>query len=247
MTATLTFFFPMWNEEAMIRRTTDAARETGAELVGRGEVADYEILIVDDGSTDATGRIADELAAADRRVRVVHHPTRRTLGGSVRTGLAQARGDMILYSDADLPFDMKEVGTALRLLRVQDADIVSAYRFHRAGEGSRRVIYSYVYNALVRHLLGLRLRDVNFAFKLLRREVLAHVELYSEGSFIDAELLAKAQRRGFRIVQFGVEYCLRTGGRSTLSSPRVIGAILREMAVLVPSVKRVRPLAERPR
>jgi len=241
----LTFMFPMWNEEEMIHRTVDAARETASDLVASGEIGDYEILIVDDGSTDKTGTIADELAAADDHVRVVHHEVNRNLGGSVRTGLAEARCDLVLYTDADMPFDLADLGKALRLMRVYEADILSAYRLDRTGEGVKRTVYSYVYNSMVRMLLGMRIRDVNFAFKLLRRDILRHIELESEGSFIDVELLAKAQRRGFHIIQFGVDYFPRDRGTSTLSSPAVISTILKELVRLVPSLRRVERLPER--
>ena len=243
----LTFFFPMWNEEEMILRTVAAARETGDELVDGGEIGRYEILIVDDASTDRTGEIADDLAASDPHVRVVHHDRNRKLGGSVRTGLAEASGSLVLYTDADMPFDMNDLHKALRLLRVYDADIVSAYRFDRTGEGAQRALYSHIYNTIIKLLLRLRIRDVNFAFKLVRREVLQHIDLVSEGSFIDAELLAKAQRRGFHIIQFGVDYFPRARGTSTLSSPTVIVKIVRELATLLPSVRKVQPLPERMR
>ena len=243
----LTFFFPMWNEEEMILRTVAAARETGDELVDGGEIGRYEILIVDDASTDRTGEIADDLAASDPHVRVVHHDRNRKLGGSVRTGLAEASGSLVLYTDADMPFDMNDLHKALRLLRVYDADIVSAYRFDRTGEGAQRALYSHIYNTIIKLLLRLRIRDVNFAFKLVRRQVLQHIDLVSEGSFIDAELLAKAQRRGFHIIQFGVDYFPRARGTSTLSSPTVIVKIVRELATLLPSVRKVQPLPERMR
>lgn len=239
----LTFFFPMWNEEEMILRTVDAAREVGDDLVERGELGAYEILIVDDASTDGTGKIADELASTDPRIRVVHHPENRKLGGSVRTGLAEASCELVLYTDADMPFDLADLFKALRLMRVYGADIVTAYRFDRTGEGARRAIYSHVYNSMVKSFLRLRIRDVNFAFKLLRRDVLDHIDLVSQGSFIDAELLAKAQRRGYHIIQFGVDYFPRARGTSTLSSPKVIVNILKELATVYPSVRKVQPLS----
>ena len=241
----LTFMFPMWNEEEMIHRTVDAARETASDLVASGQIGEYEILIVDDASTDKTAAIADELAAADDHVRVVHHEVNRKLGGSVRTGLAEARCDLVLYTDADMPFDLADLGKALRLMRVYEADILSAYRLDRTGEGVKRTVYSYVYNSMVRMLLGMRIRDVNFAFKVLRRDILRHIDLESEGSFIDVELLAKAQRRGFHIIQFGVDYFPRDRGTSTLSSPAVISTILKELVRLIPSLRRVERLPER--
>jgi glycosyltransferase involved in cell wall biosynthesis len=240
----LTIFFPAWNEEAMIERAVGAARDAAEDLVDEGEIDTYEILIIDDASTDDTPAIADKMAAADPRVRVVHHPENRKLGGSLRTGFAEARGDLILYTDADLPFDMAEARKAVRLLRIYDADIVSAFRLDRTGEGLRRAVYSYVYNHLVRSLLGLRLRDVNFACKLVRRRVLDHLDLKSDGSFIDVELLARAQGLGFQIVQFGVDYFPRTRGISTLSSNAVIVHILGEMVTLSRELKAIEPLPE---
>ena len=234
------FVFPMWNEESIIERTIAAAAEAGDRLIEEGEVADYEIVVVDDASTDATGPLADRLAAANRRIRVVHHPRNRKLGGSIRTGFAEASGDFVLYTDADLPFDLIETVRAMRLLRIYEADIVSAYRFDRTGEGPRRAIYSYAYNTLIRLLFGVRVRDVNFAFKLMRGAVLDKVELTSEGSFIDAELLCRAEAAGFRTVQFGVDYFPRYRGESTLSSPRVILTMVQELRRLRPELRALR-------
>jgi glycosyltransferase involved in cell wall biosynthesis len=234
------FFFPVWNEEAIIERTVAAAVEAGDRLVEEGEVDTYEILLVDDASTDRTPVMLDAMAEADPRLRVIHHPQNRKLGGTLKTGFAEARGDVVLYTDADLPFDLVDVVRAMRLLRVYDADIVSAYRLDRTGEGPRRAAYSYAYNLLVRTALRLRVRDVNFAFKLVRRSVLDKVQLRSEGSFIDAELLSRAEAAGFTTIQFGVDYFPRTRGQSTLSSPAVIGTILREMATLAPELRALR-------
>ncbi|MFM9136694.1 MAG: glycosyltransferase family 2 protein, partial [Actinomycetota bacterium] len=168
-------FFPMWNEEEYLQRAVNAAAELGDELVAAGTVTDYEMIIVNDASTDATPRLADEAARNNPRVRVVHHPTNRKLGGSIKSGFAAATGDVVLYTDADLPFDMREVHKALRLMGQYEADVVAAYRFDRTGEGYVRVVYSFFYNLLVRVLFGCRFRDVNFAFKLVRRSVLERV------------------------------------------------------------------------
>lgn len=225
----LSVFFPMWNEQDYIYPTVDAARDICELMVADGEIGDYEIVIVDDASTDSTGVIADELAKDDPHIRVVHHSVNRRLGGCIKTGFASARGDLVLYTDADLPCDLAELRKALRLLRYYRADVVSAYRHDRTGEGPRRVVYSWIYNWLISIVFGLRIRDVNFAFKLCRRSMFEKIELTSEGSFIDAELLIRAHGLGFRIIQFGVDYFPRSVGVSTLSSGSVIGKILREM------------------
>ncbi|MFM2078359.1 MAG: hypothetical protein RJA49_2249 [Actinomycetota bacterium] len=238
----LSIFFPMWNEEAYIHRAVGYAKEECEILIGQGDILDYELIIVDDASTDRTPQLADELAAADPRVKVVHHPVNRKLGGSIKTGFAAATGDLVLYTDADLPFDMAEVRQAVRLLRYYEADIVSAYRHDRTGEGSSRAIYTFFYNVLIRSLFGVRLRDINFAFKLCRTEVFEHIQLKSEGSFIDAELIISAKKYGYEVIQFGVDYFPRTRGESTLASLGVIKKIVTEMFELRKDLKDIKPV-----
>ncbi|MEY4371777.1 MAG: hypothetical protein RL219_546 [Actinomycetota bacterium] len=242
---TLSIFFPMWNEEAYVHRAIDAATAACTELIEQGEISDYELIIVDDASTDATPRLADELAAADRHVRVVHHPVNRKLGGAMKTGFATATGDLVLYTDADLPFDMAEVAKACRIMRLYESDIVSAYRHDRTGEGALRAVYTFIYNLLIRRLFGVRMRDINFAFKLCKRRIFDHIELVSEGSFIDAELIIRAKKLGFEVTQFGVDYFPRTRGVSTLSSPKVILKIVREMFALRRELRGITPVVVR--
>ena len=239
----LSVFYPMWNEEGYIERALAFGRRACEELVDAGEIGDYELIVVDDASTDATGEIADKLAADDAHIRVVHHSKNRKLGGAMKSGFAAATGDLVLYTDADLPFDMSELPRAVRLMREYEVDIVSAYRFDRTGEGSLRAVYTFVYNALIKLLFDVRLRDINFAFKLCRRRIFDHIELRSEGSFIDAELMIRASRLGYEILQFGVDYFPRTRGTSTLSSPGVILTILREMSQLRTGLEQITPLS----
>ena len=234
----------MWNEEDYIHRAIGSAKTECEVALAARQIGDYELIIVDDASTDATPRLADELAAADPRVRVVHHPKNRKLGGSMKSGFAAARGDLVLYTDADLPWDMSEMHRALRLLDYYGADIVSAYRHDRTGEGASRAVYTFFYNVLIRRMFGVRLRDINFAFKLCRRRIFEHVELRSEGSFIDAELIIRAKRLGYQVIQFGVDYFPRTRGESTLASLGVIRTIVREMWQLRSALRGIKPLPE---
>ena len=215
----------MYNEEAYARRAVAAAR---AVLVAA--VPDWEIVIVDDASTDGTGALADALAREDPRVRVIHNPVNRRLGGALRAGYAAATKDLVFYTDADLPVDLEVLPRAMRLLEYQQADVVAAYRFDRTSEGLVRALYTFCYNHLIRTLFGLRVRDVNFAFKLFRRSVLEKFTLTSEGSFIDAEFLLRARKAGCVIIQIGLDYFPRTRGTSTLGSVPVILAILRDLA-----------------
>jgi glycosyltransferase involved in cell wall biosynthesis len=238
----ITIFFPAYNEEMYVRRAVEAAREVVELMVQRGEISDYEILIINDASTDNTASVAEELAAGDESVRVIHHEVNRGLGGAMKSGFAHATKEVILYSDIDLPFDMMELTKAYRFMRYYEADIVSAFRFDRTGEGLRRLIYSKCYNALIMTLFRLRVKDVNFAFKLIRKSVFDHIVLKADGSFIDAELLIKADRLGMRIIQFGTNYFHRSRGISTLSSWKVIFKILGELSSFYRELKSIKPI-----
>jgi glycosyltransferase involved in cell wall biosynthesis len=220
----LTVVFPMYNEEAYLHRAVAAVHDALTPDF------DYEIVVVNDASTDRTGEMADALAREDPRLRVVHNPVNRRLGGALRAGYAVATRDLIFYTDADLPIDLHELPRAVRLLLYQQADVVAAYRFDRTSEGPLRALYTFFYNHLIRTLFGLKVRDVNFAFKLFRRSVLDRIALQSEGSFIDAEFLLRARKAGCPIIQIGLDYFPRTRGLSTLASFGVIATILREMA-----------------
>lgn len=225
--------FPMYNEEDYIHRAVRAARDILSEVA-----PDWEIVIVDDKSTDRTGELAEALAREDPRIKVVHNAVNRKLGGSLRAGYAAVTKDLVLYTDADLPFDLQELGRAVRLLEYQEADVLSAYRFDRTSEGFVRTVYSFFYNLLIRVAFSLPIKDVNFSFKLFRRELLTRIELKSEGSFIDAEFLVRARKAGASIIQIGVDYFPRSRGVSTLSSPGVIAKILGEMAQLYRELRR---------
>jgi glycosyltransferase involved in cell wall biosynthesis len=225
----------MFNEEENIEHALACAEEV-LERVG----GDYEILVVDDASTDGSPALVREAAAANLRIRMLSHEVNRKLGAALKTGFAEAAKELVLYMDADLPFDPQEIGRAIRALEITRADVVAGYRHDRTTEGLLRTIYSYCYNTLIGVLFGWPHRDINFSFKLLRREVLAAVELKSEGSLIDAELIVKAKNLGFSIQQLGIDYFPRTRGRSTLSSPGVIWKMLKELAQLYPEMRHPR-------
>lgn len=219
--ASLSLVYPMFNEIENIETAVREGLRVGCQMAD-----DFEVIVVDDASTDGCGALADEMALRDPRVRVIHHPTNRKLGGALRTGFAAARSEWILYIDSDLPIQMDDALGALPLTR--RADAVIGWRKTRA-ESARREVISKGYNFLIRLLFGLRVRDVNFAFKLFRREHYAKMRLTSEGSFIDAELLIGLRRAGARVAEIGLDYYPRVAGVSTLASNRVILVILKEM------------------
>ncbi|HLL56112.1 MAG TPA: glycosyltransferase family 2 protein [Myxococcaceae bacterium] len=224
----ISLFFPAWNEEDYVERAVTRAMTVLSRLTD-----DYEIIVVNDASTDRTQEIAEGLAAKHpQHVRVMTHPVNLKLGGAMRTGFSSSTKDVVVYSDIDLPFDLNELERALHLMEYLEADMICAFRFDRTSEGAKRIVYSFFYNLLIRSLFNVQVKDVNFSFKMVHRRVLESIELKSQGSFIDAELVVKAIRRGFRVFQMGVDYFPRTRGISTLASPAVIGKIVRELLQL---------------
>lgn len=225
----ISLFFPAWNEEDYVERAVSRALQVLPRLTD-----DFEIIIVNDASTDRTQEICEQLCRKHRQLRLINHPVNLKLGGAMRTGLAASTKDIVVYSDIDLPFDLDEVERAIHLMDYLEADMICAFRHDRTSEGAKRIVYSYVYNTLIRSLFSVSIKDINFSFKVMHRRVLEAIELRSQGSFIDAELVIKAIRRGFRVFQMGVDYFPRTRGISTLASPQVIAKMMRELVQLYP-------------
>ena len=232
----ISLVIPMFNEEANIEHAIAYAVDALAQ-----HSRHYEIVIVDDASTDDSPELVRRAIAGNPRIRLIRHEFNQKLGTSLRTGFAAAKYDLVLYMDADLPFDPDALGRAIRAINVTRADMIAGYRFDRTTEGWRRSVYTIVWNWMVRLLFGISVRDVNFSFKLMKREVLDAVDLKSEGSLIDAELIVKAIKRGFSVQQIGLDYFPRVHGTSHLSSPDVIVKMLRELITLYPEMNRRAP------
>ena len=223
----ISFIFPAWNEEEYVKMAVLEANKALKEITDN-----YEVIIVDDGSTDKTGEIVERLAEKDSRIKVLYHKKNQKLGKAIRTGISAAQKDLILYSDIDLPFDFREINKMIDLMELSNADIISAFRFNRAEKELRRAIYSFFYNLLIKILFRINIKDINCPAKLFKKLIFEKVDLKSNGSFIDAELIIKSIKRGYKVRQMGVEYFPRTKSRSRASSPGVIWGILKEMILL---------------
>jgi glycosyltransferase involved in cell wall biosynthesis len=203
---------PCHNEEANV-----AAAVRMAVLAGTMNALAYEVIVVDDGSRDGTYAVATRLAAGDPHVRVVHHEANRGYGAALRTGIAASRQPWILLTDADLQFDLAELAA---FVPYADAhDLVAGYRLQRRDPARRRLAAA-AWNRLVARALGIRVRDVDCAFKLVRRSLIEDVELVSDGAAISAELFARC--RGARVCELGVEHRPRAAGRQSGLRPRVV-------------------------
>ncbi|MGQ0803336.1 MAG: glycosyltransferase family 2 protein [Actinomycetota bacterium] len=219
----LSAFFPAHDEAANLEATVDAALTVLKGLALR----EFDVIVVDDGSTDGTSAIADELAERHDSVRVIHHDTNRGYGAALQSGLTAARLEWIFYSDSDCQFDLSEL--ALLLPFAEENDAVIGYRANRS-EGVVRKVNQFLWTRVVRALVGLNVRDVDCAFKLLRRSSVEAIRpLASEGAVISAELLVKLQRAGARIKQVPVTHHPRPAGRPSGGSPRVIARAFREL------------------
>jgi glycosyltransferase involved in cell wall biosynthesis len=228
----LSLVIPMYNEEENIEH----ALAWGMAALNQ-YCEEWEVIVVDDASHDRSPAIVEAASQRDCRIRLLRHEVNRKLGGALKTGFAAASKQLVLYMDADLPFDPAAIGPAIRALEFTGADMIAGYRLDRTTEGFVRTVYSYLYNFLIGLLFGWPHRDINFSFKLLRRAVLDAIELRSEGALIDAELVVKAKNLGFVIQQIGLDYFPRTRGKSTLSSPTVILKIFAELVRLFPDMR----------
>ncbi len=217
----LSIVLPAYNEEANLAVVTESAVSFLREHAN-----DFEIIIVNDGSSDGTGRLIRELRRRHPEVKEIEHPVNRGYGASLRDGFAACRHEWLFFTDSDHQF---RIDSLLELLPLKDrADIIVGFRKNRQDLWTR-LFLSWGYNLLMRLLFKVRVRDIDCAFKLLRKEVLDAVEIESDRFFVNTELLVKAQSCGLRIAETGVDHFPRQMDRSKVSL-KEIPRTLREVA-----------------
>jgi glycosyltransferase involved in cell wall biosynthesis len=230
--AELSYFFPAHDEAENIEALVAEALPALKAMAQR-----FEIIAVDDGSTDGTAEIADRLAAAHPDVvRVVHHPANAGFGAAVRSGLRAARFELVCFTDGDRQFRIADLSRLLSRMEepgpgLGGPDVVAGYRIKRA-DPAIRLAYARIYRACLRLFFGLRVRDPDCACKLFRRQALEGVRVESAGAFLSAELLIKIEERGGRIVEQGVPHYARTAGRASGADPRVVARAVRDFWTL---------------
>jgi glycosyltransferase involved in cell wall biosynthesis len=209
----LSFFFPAYNDGGTI-----ASLVIRAVQVAGGLTPDFEVIVVNDGSADATAQIIDELARTYPQVRAIHHSENRGYGAALRTGFASATKDLIAYTDGDAQYDPAEVELLWKHL-TPDADMVNGYKISRS-DPLHRIVIGRVYHHTVKLLFRLQVRDVDCDFRLMRREVFDRVRLERDTGVICLEMMRKIQDAGFRIVEVPVHHYHRTHGRSQFFNVR---------------------------
>ena len=215
----LTLVIPCFNEEGNVEALVREARETL-----QGAVSGYEIVAVDDGSTDGTWVLLERLAAEQPDVRPLRHQSNRGMGAAVRTGIVAARGDFVLVAPGDNQFPLDQVPAMLAAART--ADVVVGHR-GSAYQTAGRSLPSWLYSVGMRVLFGLRMRgEVN----LYRRAALDGMAATSDGFFGNTELLIRALRKGARAMAVSVRFRERAAGRATGRDPRRILQVFGETA-----------------
>lgn len=220
----LSLVLPAYNEEDNIELVVNAALATLPTYAPT-----FEVLVVNDGSRDSTGRIVDGLSSAHKDVRAIHHRANKGYGGALKSGFAASSGDFVMFMDADRQFDVEDI----RLLApfVELFDIVAGFRMERSDAIHRR-INAEIFNLAVRVLFGVHMRDLDCAFKVFRGEQIRSLKLTTSGALINAEIQAKLRRQGATLVQVGVPHHPRVAGQATGGDVRVIAEAMRETVSL---------------
>jgi glycosyltransferase involved in cell wall biosynthesis len=203
----ISVFFPAYNDGGTIPSMVLTALMTVRELAD-----DYEVIVVNDGSRDYTAQVLDELALRYPELRVIHHPQNRGYGGALRTGFASATKDLIFYTDGDAQYDPRELKQLYSAWR-EDVDLINGYKISRS-DPLHRVVIGRIYHWMVKLAFGLRLRDVDCDFRLMRRRIFDQVRLQSDSGVICVELMKKAQDAGFSIAEVPVHHYHRAYGKS---------------------------------
>ena len=216
----LSIFFPAYNDAGTIASLAVVAHMAARELTD-----DYEVIVVDDGSPDHTGKLLDELALSFPWLRVVHHEKNRGYGGALRSGFATASKELVFYTDGDAQYDPREMARLVEAFG-PEVDFVNGYKISR-NDPFHRVVIGRVYHWFVRTVFGLRLRDVDCDFRLMRRSVFEKVVLTRSSGVICVELMKKVQDHGFRIAEVPVHHFHRSYGKSQFFNfPRVAKSLV---------------------
>jgi glycosyltransferase involved in cell wall biosynthesis len=217
----ISVIFPAYNEEENIEKSVDLAIRILPQIS-----KEYEIIVINDGSKDGTGRILDKIALRHPYVRVIHHPKNLGYGAAVKSGIYASRYEFVFLCDSDLQFDLAEMPDMLKW--ITGYDLVIGYRIKRADHLQRR-INAWGWRLLIRIWFGLNVKDIDCAFKLFNRSVFNQIELTYNGAMISTEILVQAQKYGFTIKEIPVSHYPRLRGKQTGANLKVILKAFRDL------------------
>ena len=221
----LSVFFPAYNDAGTIASLCLVAHMTARKITD-----DYEVIVVEDGSPDHTGELLDEMALHFPWLKVVHHAKNRGYGGALRSGFEAATKDLVFYTDGDAQYDPRELVKLYEAFSA-DVDFVNGYKIGRS-DPVHRIVIGRVYHWFVKTVFGLRLRDVDCDFRLMRRGVFEKVVLTRSSGVICVELMKKVQDYGFRLAEVPVHHFHRSYGKSQFFNVPRVGRTLLDLMKL---------------
>ena len=207
----ISFFFPCYNEAENVGSMIEQCVKVGEDYG-----IDYEVIVVDDGSRDKSPDIVNQWSAKNPRVKLIQHPQNCGYGAALRTGLKTAKKDLVFLTDGDNQFHLTDIEKLFS--KIDSCDVVTGYRIVRQDKAHRR-LNGFLWTQLTRTLFGLKVRDVDCAFKLFRRKCLDGLELKSNQLLIHAEILARLKKKGCKIEEIGIPHYPRTAGKASATHP----------------------------
>lgn len=217
----ISFFFPVYNDEKTIRTVAERAIQLLDEVTRK-----YEIIIVNDGSPDKSGELADKLASEYSQIRVIHHPQNLGYGAALKTGVTASQYEWICMVDGDNEYDVFELK---KMLAVREYYLlIIAFRYKKL-YSTKRIFISFVYNSVLRFLLKSRFRDISTGIRVIHRSILDEIKLTSNSPFIGAELAIKSMLRGIPVGEVGIQTFPRDFGHGSATTPRNIMRTIKDL------------------
>ncbi|HMQ79062.1 MAG TPA: glycosyltransferase family 2 protein [Ignavibacteria bacterium] len=226
----LSVFFPAYYDEKNIGKVVEKAVEVLEDL----KLKDYEVTIIEDGSPDKTGEVADELARQFPKVNVIHHEKNKGYGATLWEGFSTAKFEYVFYTDGDNQFDLEELRKFVALLPF--SDMVVGYRKKKQYSPYRKLT-SFVYNVILRYTFDIDYIDIDCAFKIIKTDLFKKIKVNTKDAFIDAEIMIRAGLLGYSFTELGVKHLPRIDGVSTAARPSIIFRTIREIAELRKELK----------
>ena len=233
MVNSISIILPALNEEGNIGA---AVNDIQSYFNSREEK--YEIIVINDGSTDSTGEIADRLVKENGSVRVIHHSINKGYGSALKEGFENSKYKYVFFTDSDRQFDIKGLDILLPLIKTDAVEIIIGYRIKRKDPFLRRFL-SWGYNSLVGYLFDLNVKDIDCAFKIFRKDIFSKIEIESKNFFVNTEVLAKAMYFGFNVLEVGVPHFPRTAGKTTVTLKHIPMTLI-ELYRIFKSIKRLK-------
>ncbi len=217
----ISVILPAYNEEDNIKKTVDSA-----SLFLDSSFSEWEIIVVNDGSSDNTGEIINKTAGKDKRIKPIHHSCNKGYGGALKSGIEASEKELLFFTDSDGQFDISEL--KLMIDEIENYDIAAGYRRKRKDPLYRK-INMIGWNILARILFGLKIRDINCAFKLFKKKVFDNIKIDANGAMINIDILVQAVNKGFRIKEIPVTHFPRACGKQSGANIKVIFNAFKEL------------------